>query len=94
MQKIVSTDPGASKIGEFAIGLNEKLTHFTNDILWDENIYGTMHIALGRAYPHTGGKNKSAIHWDIVKDLRQEGEIKIDGKIILKNGKLFPDEAD
>jgi len=91
LQRIVRTDPGASKIGEFAIGLNDKLTHFTNDILWDENIYGTMHIALGRAYTHVGGTNESAIHWDIVKDMRKEGEFIIDGMTILKNGKLMFD---
>jgi len=94
LHKIIKTDKGASKIGEFAIGLNDKLTHFTNDILWDENIYGTMHIALGRAYKHTGGTNESAIHWDIVKDLRKEGELTIDGKTVLKEGKLYFDQMD
>ena len=91
LQKIVNTDPGASKIGEFAFGLNDQLTKFTNDILWDENIYGTMHVALGRSYKETGGKNESAIHWDIVKDLRKEGELSIDGKTIVKGGKLYFD---
>ncbi len=91
LHKILKTDEGASKIGEFAIGLNTQLTHFTNDILWDENIAGTMHIALGRAYEQVGGTNKSAIHWDIVKDLRQEGEFIADGKTILKEGKLYYD---
>ena len=88
LDKILSTDEGSSTIGEFAIGLNHKLTHFTNDILWDENIYGTVHTALGRAYESTGGKNKSAIHWDIVKDLRQEGELMIDGKSVVKGGEI------
>jgi len=91
LQKIVKTDPGASKIGEFAFGLNRNLTHFANDILWDENIYGTMHIALGRSYKETGGKNISAIHWDIVKDLRQEGELIIDGRPVIKGGKIVLD---
>jgi aminopeptidase len=91
LHNIVKTDPGASKIGEFAIGLNDKLTLFTNDILWDENIMGTMHIALGRAYKNVGGTNESAIHWDIVKDLRKEGEFIIDGKPIIKDGKLLFD---
>lgn len=91
LQKILKTDEGASKIGELAIGLNTHLTHFTNDILWDENIAGTVHIAMGRAYENVGGTNKSAIHWDIVKDLREEGEFIADGKTILKEGKLYYD---
>jgi aminopeptidase len=89
LEKIIATDAGASKVGEFAIGFNENLTKFTHDILWDEKMYGTIHIALGRAYAHRGGVNKSAIHWDIVKDLRQEGELIIDGKTVLKEGKLY-----
>jgi aminopeptidase len=88
LQKILATDDGASKIGEFALGFNEKLTTFTNDILWDEKMYGTVHIAMGRAYARGGGTNESAIHWDIIKDLRQEGELKVDGKSILKDGHL------
>jgi aminopeptidase len=59
------------------------LTTFTNDILWDEKMYGTMHIALGRAYAR-GGINQSVIHWDLVKNLQKEGELTIDGKSILK----------
>jgi aminopeptidase len=88
LHKILATDKGASKIGEFAIGLNPNLTTFTNDILWDEKMYGTIHIAVGRAYKHAGGTNESAIHWDIIKDLRQEGELKLDGKTVLKDGDL------
>jgi len=94
LHKIIATDEGASKIGEFAMGFNKELTTFTNDILWDEKMYGTIHIALGRAYPRRGGKNKSAIHWDIIKDLRQEGELIIDGRAIIKGGRLLLDEVD
>jgi len=94
LHKILNTDEGASKIGEFAIGFNENLTSFTNDILWDEKMYGTMHIALGRAYARRGGINKSAIHWDIIKDLRREGELVMDGRTIIKNGKLLLKEMD
>ncbi|MDP2966612.1 MAG: aminopeptidase [Pelolinea sp.] len=92
LHKILVTDAGASKVGEFAIGLNDKLTKFTNDILWDEKMYGTVHIAMGRAYERRGGTNQSAIHWDIIKDLRQEGDLMVDGKTILKEGKLLFDE--
>lgn len=89
LQSIVNTDPGASKIGEFAIGTNPGVTHFCKDILIDEKIDGTIHMALGRAYPSTGGKNQSAIHWDIVKDMRKEGEIYLDGKLIYEKGKVL-----
>jgi aminopeptidase len=88
LHKILSTDEGASKVGEFAMGFNDKLTNFTKDIFWDEKMYGTVHIAMGRAYANRGGTNKSAIHWDIVKDMRQEGELVIDGMSILKDGHL------
>jgi aminopeptidase len=89
LQAVVSTDPGASRIGEFAFGTNPEITHFCRDILLDEKIGGTVHIALGRAYPGTGGTNKSAIHWDIVKDLRQEGQVYLDGKLIFQNGNML-----
>ena len=89
LQAVINTDPGASRIGEFAFGTNPELTRFCNDILIDEKIYGTIHIALGRSYPSTGGKNKSAIHWDIVKDLRQEGQVYVDGKLVFDNGQIL-----
>jgi aminopeptidase len=89
LTSIVNTDPGAGLIGEFAIGTNPYVNHFSKDILLDEKIGGTIHIALGRAYPKVGGTNQSAIHWDIVKDMRREGEIFIDGKLIFQNGKVL-----
>ena len=89
LHAVLNTDPGASSIGEFAIGTNPGLRHFCNDILLDEKISGTVHIALGRAYPETGGTNQSAIHWDIVKDLRQEGAIYLDDKLIFENGQIL-----
>jgi aminopeptidase len=91
LHKILATDDGSSKVGEFSIGLNQKLKKFTNDILWDEKMYGTAHIAVGRADPRTGGINPSIIHWDIVKDLREQGEIIIDGLTVLKDGRLLFD---
>lgn len=89
LQSVVRTDPGASLIGEFAIGCNPGVDIFCKDILLDEKIDGTIHIALGRAYPKTGGTNESAIHWDIIKDMREEGEIYLDGKLIYKEGKAL-----
>jgi aminopeptidase len=89
LASVLNTDPGASRIGEFAIGANPEVTHFCKDILIDEKIGGTIHIALGRAYPQSGGTNQSAIHWDIIKDTRQEGEIYLDGTLIFKNGQVL-----
>lgn len=89
LQAVIKTDSGASIIGEFAIGINPALNRFSNDILLDEKIGGTIHIALGRAYPGVGGVNQSAIHWDIIKDMRQEGQIYLDDQLIFNNGTLL-----
>ena len=83
LQSIVRTDAGASLIGEFAFGTNPHVNRFTKDILIDEKIGGTVHIALGRSYPESGGDNQSAIHWDIVKDIRREGAVYVDGRVVL-----------
>lgn len=87
LQRIVATDAGASLLGEFAIGTNPHIDRFCKDILLDEKIGGTVHMALGRAYPACGGTNHSAIHWDIVKDLRREGAVYVDGQVVLEGGK-------
>lgn len=71
VKKLVATDEGSKFIGEVAIGMNGNIQTFTGDLLFDEKILGTMHIALGRAYPECGGTNQSSLHWDIVKDLRR-----------------------
>lgn len=89
LKRVLSQDPGASRIGELGIGLNYGIDRFTFDTLFDEKIGGTIHLALGRSYKECGGKNKSAEHWDLVKDLREEGEIHLDGKKIFEKGK-FP----
>jgi aminopeptidase len=89
LRSILATDAGASLIGEFAFGTNPQVTLFSRDILLDEKIGGTVHIALGRAYPNCGGTNQSAIHWDIVKDMRQEGEVLLDGQVIFRRGKML-----
>jgi aminopeptidase len=88
LQSIINTDPGASLLGEFALGSNPGVTRFCKDILIDEKIGGTIHVALGRAYPDCGGTNESAIHWDIIKDIRTEGCVYVDGKVVLQNGKF------
>ncbi len=87
----LDTDEGARFIGEFGIGVNYGIQKFTKDILFDEKIGGTIHLALGRAYPESGGTNVSAIHWDMIKDLRKDGKIILDGKVVAENGKFLID---
>jgi aminopeptidase len=80
---------GADRIGEFAIGTNYGITRFTKNMLFDEKMGGTIHMALGNGYPDTGSLNRSAIHWDILKDMKKDGEIYADGKLFYKNGKFL-----
>ena len=80
---------GADRIGEAAIGTNYGITRFTKNMLFDEKMGGTIHIALGASIPESGGLNKSAIHWDILKDMKKDGEIYADEKIFYKNGKFL-----
>jgi len=91
LEKMLKTDKGACRVGEFAIGANYNIKRAMKNTLFDEKIGGTIHLALGRAYKEKrgGGQNQSAIHWDIVKDMRLLGStVKIDGKIVQKDGKL------
>jgi len=88
LQSILEIDDGARSVGEFGIGTNRGLTFFSNDILYDEKIFGTVHIALGRSYKECGGLNESALHWDIIKDLRQAGTLLVDGRPVIENGSL------
>ncbi|MFZ5856634.1 MAG: aminopeptidase [Chloroflexota bacterium] len=87
--KMVETDAGARYLGEFAIGTNFEINKFTGQILFDEKIGGSFHMALGAGYPETGSKNKSAIHWDFICDLRTDSEILVDGQLFYKNGKFM-----
>jgi len=80
---------GADRIGEIAIGTNYGITQFTKNMLFDEKMGGTIHMALGASYPESGGLNKAAIHWDIVKDMKKEAEIYADNKLFYKNGKFL-----
>jgi aminopeptidase len=84
----LNTDAGARYLGEFAIGMNYGIDRFTGNILFDEKIGGTFHIALGSGYPETGSKNKSAIHWDLIHDLGEEGQIWLDGDLIYTSGRF------
>lgn len=86
---MLDTDKGARYLGEFGIGTNYGIKRFTRDILFDEKIGGTVHLALGRSYKESGGKNDSAIHWDMIKELREDGALYLDGKRIQENGKFL-----
>lgn len=88
LRSMIEMDRGASRVGEFAFGLNYGIGQFTKNILFDEKIGGTVHIALGKGYPESGSKNNSALHWDMVCDLRRKGEVRVDGRLFLKDGKL------
>jgi aminopeptidase len=89
LHRLLEMDTGAKRIGEFGVGTNFGIDRFCYDILYDEKIGGTVHLALGRAYAECGGVNKSALHWDIIKDLRQQGEIYLDGAKVFENGKFL-----
>jgi len=92
LKKALQTDEGAKRPGEFAIGANYGIKKCMLNTLFDEKIGGTIHIALGKAYEEKlgGGKNKSSIHWDIVKDMRKKGsKVIIDGEVILQDGKIL-----
>jgi aminopeptidase len=89
LNELVTMDEGASHVGEFGVGTNYGIDRFCYDILYDEKIGGTIHLALGRAYGECGGVNQSAMHWDLIKDLRREGAIYLDGKKVFVNGKFL-----
>jgi aminopeptidase len=86
LQEMVALDEGARRVGELAFGLNEAVKVFTRNILFDEKIGGTMHLALGSAYPEVGGTNRSALHWDMICDLRSGGEVYADGELVYRDG--------
>jgi aminopeptidase len=84
--KTLDTDEGARRLGELGIGTNYGIDRFTKEILLDEKIGGTIHLAVGMSYPETGGTNNSAVHWDMVCDLRQGGRITVDGQPLQVDG--------
>ncbi len=86
--KMLEADAGSRFLGEFAIGTNADIDRFTGNILFDEKIGGTFHMALGAGYPETGSHNKSAIHWDMICDMRTDSEILVDGQLFYKNGEF------
>lgn len=84
----LDTDDGARRLGEFAFGTNYDIQRFVSNILFDEKIGGTVHMACGRGYPETGSKNASAIHWDMICDLRDGGQVTVDGELFQKDGRF------
>jgi aminopeptidase len=86
LNKILDSDEGARFLGEFGIGLNYGIQKFIKNILFDEKIGGTIHLAVGNAYEDSGGDNRSVVHWDMIKELRVNGEIYADGRLVQKNG--------
>ena len=88
LQQLLKVE-GADRLGETAIGTNYGINRFTKNMLFDEKMGGTIHMALGNSYPESMGENKSAIHWDILKDMKKDGEIYADEKLFYKNGKFI-----
>ncbi len=85
LTKMLNTDKGARFLGEWGIGTNYGIQQFTKNMLFDEKIGGTIHLAVGAGYPETGSKNESGIHWDMLCDMK-ESEIRVDGDLFYKDG--------
>ncbi|MCU0491426.1 MAG: aminopeptidase [Chloroflexaceae bacterium] len=86
---LLDMDKGARYLGEVAFGLNYGIQRFSRNILFDEKIGGTVHLAVGASYPETGGTNESALHWDMICDMRQDSEVYADGELVYKNGRFI-----
>ena len=93
LRALIETDEGSAVLGEVAFGLNYEIDRFTRDILFDEKIGGTMHIALGGGFDEAKTENKSDMHWDLICDLREEGEVYADGDLIWKAGSFLAEPA-
>ena len=87
--EMLDTDEGARRLGELGIGTNYGIATGTKEILLDEKIGGTVHMAIGMSYPETGGANDSAVHWDMVCDLRQGGALVVDGVELQRDGRFL-----
>ncbi|MDF2520846.1 MAG: peptidase [Clostridia bacterium] len=88
LKKMLASDEGASRVGEIAIGTNYKIPKFTKNILFDEKLGGTIHLAVGASLPEAGGQNQSGLHWDMICNMKDGGEIYGDGELIYKDGKF------
>jgi aminopeptidase len=85
---MLDTDAGSRFLGEFAIGTNKKINRFIKNILFDEKIGGTIHMAVGYGFPEAGSKNESSIHWDMICDMRDGGQIFVDGDLFYESGEF------
>ncbi len=94
LERLLELDPGARILGEVAFGLNYEIDRFTRNILLDEKIGGTMHFALGAGFRQAGGENSSALHWDMICDLREEGEVYADGELVWRAGAFLDEPAE
>jgi len=88
LTEMLDTDAGARRLGEFAFGANYGIQRPIKNMLFDEKIGGTVHMALGAGYPETGSVNESGIHWDMLCDLRQGGEVYVDGELFARDGQF------
>lgn len=86
---VLDTDEGARYLGEFAIGTNNGIDRFSKSILFDEKIGGTIHMAIGAGYPETGSKNRSLVHWDMICDMRDGGQIWVDDELFYDSGRFL-----
>jgi aminopeptidase len=93
LRALIGTDAGSAVLGEVAFGLNYEIDRFTRDILFDEKIGGTMHVALGGGFSEAGTQNTSDMHWDLICDLREDGEVYADGDLVWKAGRFLADAA-
>lgn len=89
LQSMLNMDEGSRFVGEIAIGTNDRIQDVTGNILFDEKIGGSIHMAVGASYPEAGGKNKSGLHWDMIKNMKNGGKIYADDKLIYENGKFI-----
>ena len=89
LQSMLNMDQGSRFVGEIAIGTNDRIQNVTGNILFDEKIGGSIHMALGASYPEAGGKNQSGLHWDMIKNMKNGGQIFADDKLIYENGKFI-----
>lgn len=89
LQAMLDMDEGSKGIGEIAIGTNDEIQEVTGNILFDEKIGGSIHMAVGASYPETGGKNVSGLHWDLIKNMKNGGKIYADDILIYENGKML-----
>ena len=86
LTSLLNSDDGARYLGEWGIGTNYNIPRFTKNMMFDEKLGGTIHLAVGSSYAETGGQNKSGLHWDMLCDM-EDGEIFVDGEVFYQNGK-------